>query len=108
MAEEDFEKLILKSLAELKKQLESLAVRVGKVEQEMKGITSFLYAQARVKGTRCSRVSSSGGSFYCTALAYKSVAKESIGGFVFVGNRYYAKPAGYQCFICTEFEEKEK
>ena len=113
MAEEDFEKLILTSLAGLKKQLGNLVVRVTKIEEsldelraELSVVESFLFNQSRAKGSVCARTAKSKkNEVYCTEFCHVKIADGTESGYALVGKRYYPKVGGYQCLVCTEFEK---
>ena len=111
--EEDFEKLILDSLAGLKKQLGDLATRVTKVEESVDGlrkeltlIEGFLFQQSKAKGRACARTTKSEkGEIYCTKNIFENVSPGAESNYVLAGKRYYAKPGSYMCLVCTEFEK---
>jgi len=113
--EEDFQKVILKALGDMKaeivimgEKIDGLEERIKAAEKEVMSMFSFLVSQASEKGSQCARVAvTHDNQKYCTVIKHKFLPKAIEGQFVFVAGRYCPKPGGPVCFVCTDWEKKE-
>ena len=105
---EDFEQELLKAMGSLQKGYQALRKEVTDLKERLDANFSFLVTQAEQKGWQCKRVIvTSSRRRYCTAHAYKSIAKGQEKNFVYVGGRHYPIPGGFECFVCTDWEKRE-
>ena len=98
---DDFEKVLLEALNALKKEIASVG---GKVNV----LFNYMLDQAVSKGSECARVAElASGEKYCTEYPNKSIPEVVKKLYVVVGERYYPKPGGPQCFACVSFKKRE-